>query len=179
MKIVSLIVVSVGLLLASCSSALMPISEKMRIVVDNLERNGSVYTEEQFARCEMQYNSLLEELKQNEGQLSPEELKLITKEIARYNGLQMRYNVESAAEGIKTLYQLLPSMAEGFMEGFESGDGLEGLEQKLHLIIDEIVSSSEQLKSEEGQLDRIMQSVERISDDVESASEKIDSIFSN
>ena len=167
------------LLLSSCSSAPMPVSEKMRIIADNIERNGELCTPAQLERYDLQYNNLLAELEQNYENMTPEELKLVTKEIARYTGLRTRYTIEGATEEVKTLIELLPSMAEGFVEGFEAKGGMENIQQKFKNMLDESVSASEQLKSQEGNFQRLQQVFEEMMEDAEEASEKIDSIFNN
>lgn len=86
---------------------------------------------------------------------------------------------ETTTEEVKTLIELLPSMAEGFVEGLEEGGGMENLQQKFKNMLDETVSASEQLKSQEGDFQRLQQGFEKMMEDAEEASEKIDSIFNN
>ena len=178
MKYVYVIGLVVYMFCVSCSSAPIPLNEKLHIVVNNLERNGEHCTEEQLARYEMQYQTLMEEFEQNSSSMSVEELKLVAKEVARYNGLKVRYGLQSTTENITNLIQLLPDMAEGFIEGFETEGGLKTVEKEFKLMLDEAVKTSEQFKQKQGSVESIEQSVERISEDVIDALEKIDSIFS-
>lgn len=178
MKYVYVIGLVAYMLCVSCASAPIPLNEKLRIVVNNLERNGEHCTEVQFAKYEMQIQALMEELKQNSSSMSVEELKLVAKEVARYNGLKMRYGLQNTTENITNLIQLFPDVAEGFVEGFEAEGGLKSIEEEFKLMLDEAVKTSEQFK-QQGSIESIEQSVERISEDVIDALEKIDSVFSN
>lgn len=179
MKNFWLISLYVGLFLSACSSTPVPVSEKMRIVVDDFERNGAHCSQEQLAVYEMQYNNLLLELEQTQATMTEEEMKLVAKEIARYNGLQMRYNINATVEGAKNIYMLLPTITEGFLEGFNAEEGIENLQLKFKEMLDETVRASEQIKSGEKTLQHFQQSIENMIEEAEVAEEKIDSILHN
>lgn len=179
MKNFWLISLYVGLFLSACSSTPVPVSERMRTVVDDFERNGAHCTQEQLAVYEMQYNNLLLELEQTQATMTEEEMKLVVKEMARYNGLQMRYNINAAVEGAKNLYMLLPTITESFLKGFNAEEGIESLQLKFKEMLNETVRASEQIKSGETTFQHFQQSIENMIEEVEVAEEKIDSILSN
>lgn len=173
MKYLWIISIYVFLFFTACSYS-VSISERMRILSDKIEQNGESLTEEQLTAYELQYKQLLEELEQNIGIIEPEELNLAAKEIARYNGLQARYNFNTTVESLKLIYQLLPSAAEGFLEGFNIGNDVKGLEEEFESMLDEAIKAGEKLKLNESTLTEIQQSIERV---VENASEEFENLI--
>ena len=167
----------ISILLSACTSAPVPVSEKMRIVVDSFEQKEGNLTQEQFATYDMQYNNLLQEVLQNGNSMTTEEKERIAKEVARYNGLKVRYGVESTVEFVQGMSQTLPAIVEGFLEGFNTEDGMESLELKFKQMLDKTVQASKQIKSNESNLLHIKQSLERMMEDAEKAGEEIDTIF--
>lgn len=125
----------------------------------------------------MQYNLLLDEMLQQSHTMSSEEKMAIAKDIARYNGLLVRYHLQSRAEQIKGIYEMLPSITEGFIDGVKSNNGLEDIENSFKEMLEEAVKASEQIKIKEGNFEQIRQSLDNMINDATEASEKIDSIF--
>lgn len=157
----------------------MPVSERMRIISDNIERNGEYCTPSQLERYDLQYNNLLLELEQNYENMTPDEMKLVANEIARYSGLRARYAFENITSDVKAILELVPGVVDGFIDGFEADGGVNHLQQKFKAMLDEYVSVGEQLKSKEYDFQRIQRGFEEMMMDAEKASEKIDSIFNN
>ena len=163
MKCNLLVAAGVVVLLVSCSSPQqMPLSERIKVMADNVEMNIDNCSEDQLSRYNAKYVSLLEEYEANSATLSTAEHALVLKEIARYNGILLRRDVDATKSSIQEIIEVAPDAVSGFLEGFMQNGGVEKLTKDINDIVNSAVKAGEKLDSifQQYQFDELQQLVE-------------------
>ena len=102
--------------LASCAT---PLSTRMESYIDEVEKNCTEWTEDDWTLSQQEYEQLLQEYKENYSSYTQEEKDAINRAIGRYNGLLIRHGIEEAGDVLKEIGERLPALIDGFMSAFE------------------------------------------------------------
>ena len=109
--IVVLMVAVAALLAASCN--LVPLPQRMDKFVDNVEKNYSNYSQEDWEAASEKFEALCNEYQQNKGSLTQDQIKQVRSAMGRYAGIALRAGAESITGTIQEIGDELPGLLQG------------------------------------------------------------------
>ena len=110
-------------LAASCN--LMPLPQRMDKFVDNVEKNYTNYTQDDWDAANEKFEALCNEYQQNKGSLTQDEIKQVRSAMGRYVGIAVRSGAESISDTIQEISDEIPGLLQGIGDFFrELGNSL-------------------------------------------------------
>ncbi len=113
------------LLMLGCSMKSAPLSERMKVLVDEVEKNISTCSDQQRDAYQARFEALMDEYEQSEYALDQQEKSLVMHEVGRYKGLLFKSSISTAVDGIKGFLNDLPDIASGFYDSVMADESLD------------------------------------------------------
>ena len=104
-------------LAASCN--LVPLPQRMDKFVDNVEKNYTNYTQDDWDAANEKFEALCNEYQQNKGSLTQDQIKQVRSAMGRYAGLALRAGAESITGTIQEIGEELPGLLQGVKDFLE------------------------------------------------------------
>ena len=98
-------------LAASCN--LVPLPQRMDKFVDNVEKNYTNYTQDDWDAANEKFEALCNEYQQTKGSLTQDEIKQVRSAMGRYAGIALRAGAESITGTIQEIGDELPGLLQG------------------------------------------------------------------
>ena len=99
------------LFVASCN--LVPLPERMDKFVDNVEKNYTNYTQEDWEAANEKFEALCNEYQEKKGSLTQDQIKQVRSAMGRYAGIALRAGAESITGTIQEIGDELPGLLQG------------------------------------------------------------------
>ena len=113
-----LILLLFAFLSATACATWKNIPERLDKFVGEAENSSSGYSQGDWEESKRQYQALISEYSEHEGEYSAEQKALVMKDIGRYHSLLIINSLQDAWAFLKTMIQILPSYWEGVKEVF-------------------------------------------------------------